>query len=322
MKRYNVAIVGTGPAGYAAATYTGRAELSTVMFGGPEPGGQLMKTAEVENYPGFGSGIIGPQLMDEMRKQATRFGAELVFETVLKIEKGDRGFFLTTDGGTIYEADGVILAMGARSKMLGIGEESYFGKGFSTCAVCDAAFYRGKNVYVVGGGDAAIEDAWALTKFASKVTMIVRKDSFRASKIMQKRVYDNPDKITVMWNTNLKAIIGEKIEQLVLDTNGEEKTVPADGLFFAIGHVPSTDFLKGSGITLDESGYIKTGVTYPRTDKGMSEWGLSTYPTMTSLEGVFAGGDCVDFRYRQAVTAAGMGVMAALDCEKWLEARE
>ncbi len=321
-EKHKVAIIGTGPAGYAAATYVGRAEMKPIMFGGPEPGGQLMKTTEVENYPGFSAGVIGPQLMEEMRKQAERFGAEFVFETVLHLSSGTAGgFVLETDGGKKYEAEAVILAMGARSKMLGIGEEAYFGKGFSTCAVCDAAFYKGKNVYVVGGGDSAIEDAWALTKFAKSVTMIVRGEAFRASKIMQKRVSDNPDKIKVRWKTNLKAIKGEKVEQLVLDFEGKEETVAAEGLFFAIGHVPSTEWLKDSGVELDPQGYVKTGMTYARVEKGTSEWGLGTYPTMTSVPGIFAGGDCVDFRYRQAATAAGMGVAAALDAEKWLESK-
>lgn len=322
MTKHTVAIIGSGPAGYAAATYVGRAEMKPLMFGGPEPGGQLMKTTEVENYPGFGGGIIGPQLMDEMRKQATRFGAELIFETVEQISSKNQDFSLKTDGGSTYTADAIILAMGARSKMLGIGEDKYFGKGFSTCAVCDAAFYRNKNVYVVGGGDSAIEDAWALTKFASSVTMLVRREDFRASKIMQRRVLENPDKIKVMWKTNLKAIRGQKVEELVLDVAGNDQIVPAEGLFFAIGHEPATAFLAGSGVTLDSKGYVITGMTYARVSDGLSEWGLGGYPTMTNVEGIFAGGDCVDFRYRQAVTAAGMGVAAALDAEKWLEARQ
>lgn len=300
-----VAIIGTGPAGYSAAIYTGRAELAPVIFAGSEPGGQLMKTTEVENYPGFPDGIDGPKLMSDMQNQATRFGAELVWETVTKLEgSAEQGFVLTTDSGSKYEAESVILSMGARSKLLGIGEELYWGKGFSTCAVCDAAFYKGKNVYVVGGGDSAIEDAWALTKFASSVTMLVRGEEFRASKIMQKRVLDNPDKIKVMWKTNLKEIKGERVEKLVIEVEGKKQEVAAEGLFFAIGHEPATGFLEGSGVELDEKGYVKVGYEVP---------------SMTSVPGVFAGGDCVDHRYRQAVTAAGLGVMAALDAEKWLE---
>lgn len=332
MKKYRVAIIGSGPAGYAAATYTSRAELSTVIVAGPEPGGQLMKTTEVENYPGFEKGIVGPQLMDEMRKQAVRFGTELVWETVVKVRKLksenlDR-FEIETETGSKTIIEAVILAMGARSKMLGIGEEKYYGKGFSTCAVCDAAFYKGKKVFVVGGGDAAVEDAWALTKFASSVTMLVRGTSLRASKYMQRKILSNPDKVEVKWETTLKEIRGERVEELTLSEKGKEVKVKAEGLFFAIGHEPATGFLKESGVLLDEKGYVKTGITYPSMlklsmtndegDGGASPW-LEKYPTMTSVEGIFAAGDCVDFRYRQAATASGMGVMAALDAEKWLE---
>jgi len=325
---HKIAIIGSGPAGYAAAIYTSRAELSTVIYAGSAPGGQLMNTTEVENYPGFSAGIIGPQLMDEMRKQATRFGSKLVWETVLRLSYGAAGrFVVETDSGNKEEYDAVILSMGASPKMLGIGEEKYYGKGFSTCAVCDAAFYRGKNVYVVGGGDAAIEDAWALTKFAESVTMLVRRDEFAASKIMQKRVHDNPDKIKVIWGAELKEIRGERVEELVISVKGEEQVVKASGLFFAIGHTPATKFLSNSEVELDEKGYIKTGMTYPLQNtkyeiRNTSEtlW-IDGYPTMTSVPGVFAGGDCVDFRYRQAATASGMGVAAALDAEKWLESK-
>ncbi len=298
--KHKIAIVGSGPAGYSAAVYTARAELSTTIFAGEAPGGQLMKTTEVDNYPGYSEGIVGPELMDEMRKQAVRFGAELKWETITDLAKLRK------------EYDAVILSMGASPKMLGIGEEKYYGKGFSTCAVCDAAFYKGKNVYVVGGGDTAVEDSMALTKFASKVTLLVRRDELRASKIMQKRIMDNADKVEIMWNTTLKEVKGEKVEELVLEVKGEEKVVKAEGLFFAIGHVPATSWLKDSGVKLDKRGYIQTGLV-----TGAS-W-TKDYPTMTTLPGVFAGGDCVDFRYRQAVTAAGMGVMAALDMEKWLD---
>lgn len=300
--KHKVAIIGSGPAGYAAAVYSARAELSTTIFAGDTPGGQLMKTTEVDNYPGYSEGIVGPELMDEMRKQAVRFGAELKWETITDLAKLRK------------EYDAVILSMGASPKMLGIGEEKYYGKGFSTCAVCDAAFYKGKNVYVVGGGDTAVEDSMALTKFASKVTLLVRRDELRASKIMQKRIMDNQDKVEIMWNTTLKEVKGEKVEELVIEVKGEEKVVKAEGLFFAIGHVPATSWLKDSGVKLDKRGYIQTGLV-----TGV-DW-TKDYPTMTTLPGVFAGGDCVDFRYRQAVTAAGMGVMAALDIEKWLESK-
>lgn len=294
MSKNKIAIVGSGPAGLSAAIYTSRAEIATTIYAGDEPGGQLTKTTEVENYPGV-MGKTGPELVMGMQAQAEKFGAKLVYETVSDLVKM-RGAY-----------DSVILAMGAAPKMLGIGEEKYYGRGFSTCAVCDAAFYRGKNVYVVGGGDTAVEDAWALTKFAASVTLLVRRDKLRASVAMQKRITDNPDKIKVRWQTNLKRIEGERVEKLVLESEGKEETVPAEGVFFAIGHTPATKWLTGSGVELDPTGYIKTG---------NGEW-----PTMTSLPGVFAGGDCVDHRYRQAVVAAGQGVAAALDAERWLESQ-
>lgn len=295
MTKHKIAIIGSGPAGLAAAIYTSRAEIETTIYAGDEPGGQLTKTTEIENYPGV-MGKTGPELMLTMTQQAEKFGAKLIYETVDDLNK------------IREEYDAVILAMGASPKLLGVGEDKYWGKGFSTCAVCDAAFYKGKNVYVVGGGDAAIEDAWALTKFSDKVTMLVRGSEFRASKIMQKRVLDNPEKIKVMWKTNLKKILGERVEKLVLDVDGTEETVSAEGLFFAIGHTPATKFVEGSGVEMDENGYIKIG--------------SGNWPTMTSVEGVFGAGDCVDHRYRQAVTAAGMGVQAALDCERWLNFRQ
>ncbi len=306
MSKYKIAIIGSGPAGLSAAIYTSRAEIATEVYAGEEPGGQLTKTTEVENYPGV-MGKTGPELMVDMTKQAQKFGAKIIYETVDDLAK------------LRSEYDGVILAMGASPRMLGVGEERYYGKGFSTCAVCDGAFYRGKNVYVVGGGDAAIEDAWALTKFAKSVTILVRGDKFRASKIMQKRVDDNPDKIKVLWQTNLVGIEGEKVETLIVsqshgDTVTQQK-LPAEGLFLAIGHVPATKWLVSSGVELDEQGYIKIGSSFYKDPIFVA------MPTMTKVEGVFAGGDCVDSRYRQAVTAAGMGVAAALDTERWLELR-
>lgn len=297
--KHKIAIIGSGPAGLAAAIYTSRAEIDTTIYAGEEPGGQLTKTTEIENYPGV-MGKTGPELMLSMTEQAQKFGAKLIYETVEDLTKLQS------------EYDGVILAMGASSRLMGVGEERYWGKGFSTCAVCDSAFYRGKNVYVVGGGDAAIEDAMALTKFASSVTIIVRKTEFRASRAMQKRINDNPDKIKVMWKTNLKEIRGERVEELVLDVDGVEQIVKADGLFFAIGHIPATGFLKNTEVKIDEHGYVVL--------RGLSS--QVSWPTMTSVEGVFAAGDCVDHRYRQAATAVGMGVQAALDCEKWLESEK
>lgn len=318
-----IGIVGSGPAGYAAALYSAREEFETTVFGGPEPGGQLMKTTEVENYPGFSEGIVGPQLMDEMRKQATKFGSKLVFETVTGLRQEAGSLKIETDANESYQFDAVLLTMGARSKMLEIGEEKYYGKGFSTCAVCDAAFYKGKEVYVVGGGDAAVEDAWALTKHAKKVTMLVRRDELSASKIMQRRVLDNPDKIKVSWNSNLKEVRGERVEELVLEVEGKEKIVKAEGLFLAIGHIPATRFLQTSEVMLDQKGYVVTAQHPGEAGVKMAEermkGGVVEFPTMTSVPGVFAGGDCVDFRFRQAVTAAGAGVAASLDAKWWLE---
>src|SRR3989339_450593 len=295
MNKHKIGIGGSGPAGLAAAIYTSRAEIETTVYAGMEPGGQLTKTSEIENYPGV-VGKTGPELMLAMTEQATKFGAKLVYEAVSDLGKLQSQY------------DAVILAMGAAPRMLGIGEEKYYGKGLSTCAVCDAAFYKGKRVYVVGGGDAAIEDAWALTKFASSVTMLVRGDKFRASIAMQKRVTDNPDKIKVKWQASLRQIIGDRVQTLVLEVKGKEETVPAEGIFLAIGHVPATGWLSSSGINLDSEGYIIVGE--------------GEIPTMTNKTGVFAAGGCVDKRYRQAATAAGMGVAAALDAERWLARNE
>lgn len=290
--KHKIAIVGSGPAGLAAAIYTSRAEIETTVYAGLEPGGQLTKTTEIENYPGV-MGKTGPELMVTMTEQAQKFGAEIIYEEVSDLAKLREQY------------DGVILAMGASPRLLGVGEEKYWGKGFSTCAVCDAAFYRGKNVYVVGGGDAAIEDAIALTKFASKVTMLVRSDKLRASVAMQRRLKQT--EVEVRWKTNLKQIIGERVEKLILELGGKEEEVEAEGLFFAIGHIPATGWLKNEGI-LDDNGYIVVN--------------HEGWPTMTKIPGLFAAGDCVDHRYRQAATAAGQGVAAALDTERWLGAQE
>lgn len=305
MNKHKVAIVGSGPAGLAAAIYTSRAALETTVFAGEEPGGQLTKTTEIENYPGV-IGKTGPELMVEMTQQAIKFGTKIEYETVTDLNK------------LISEYDAVILAMGASPRLLGVGEEKYWGKGFSTCAVCDAAFYKGKNVYVVGGGDSAIEDATALTKFSSHVTLLVRSDRLRASVAMQKRLESYKEQITVMWNTNLKAIQGERVEKLVIEVDGVEKIVEAEGLFFAIGHIPASGFLKGSKVKLDSEGYILTQAA----SRLAGEDNEVSWPTMTNVTGVFAAGDCVDHRYRQAGTAVGMGIAAALDAERWLSSRE
>lgn len=323
MEKSKVAVVGSGPAGYAAALYTSRAGIETTVFAGDEPGGQLMKTAEVENYPGFPEGIMGPELMTRMQRQAERFGARVVWEAVVKgqwsMDKGQGAmgngqgamgkgqFELVSNAGTSYQADAVILAMGASPRLLGVGEEAYFGKGFSTCAVCDAPFYREKHVYIVGGGDAAAEDALALAKFARSVVMIVRGATLRASQIMQRRVRESADKIRIEWESEVVGVEGgERVEAVQVRVRGGEVTRrECEGLFLAIGHTPATAWLEGSGVKLDNAGYVLIGD---------NKW-----PTMTSISGVFAGGDCVDTHYRQAATAVGMGVAAALEAERWLE---
>ncbi len=315
-----VIIVGSGPAGYAAAVYTARAELRPLILTGTQPGGQLTQTTEVENYPGFPEGIMGPELMERMRQQATKFGAEMVFEKVEALEV-DKGKVKLNTLGKSYEAETVIIATGAKPRMLGVGEERLIGRGVSMCAVCDAAFFRDKKVFVVGGGDAAIEDAMALSKFTSKVNLLVRRDELRASKAMQRRVFNNEDKVKIWWRAEVRKVVGkDRLEGLVLEVEGKEREVEAEGLFLAIGHLPATEWLKGSGVELDEKGYIKVGLTVNCSPLTVRELWLSGYPTMTTLEGVFAAGDVVDFRYQQAITAAGLGVMAALDVEKYLSA--
>jgi thioredoxin reductase (NADPH) len=323
-----VAIIGSGPAGYASAIYTSRAELETVIFAGMEPGGQLMKTTEIENFPGTAKGIVGPKLMSDMQEAATRFGGELIFESVESlsaqyavISNQEKVKFVLQTETKEYEFDAVILAMGASSRMLGIGEEKYWGKGLSTCAVCDAAFYRDKTTYVVGGGDSAIEDAMALTKFAKEVHLLVRGDKLRASKAMQKRLAGSV--VVVEYGAQVARVSGEDRIESIAVTRKQGDTVSqqvrkAEGLFLAIGHVPATKFLSDSGVELNEQGYVKTELSYPKGSSDETYW-LTTSHTMTSVPGIFAAGDCVDFRYRQAAVASGMGVMAALDVEKWLE---
>ncbi len=306
-KIWDVVIVGGGPSGYTAAIYTSRATLSTLVLTGSSAGGQLMNTTEVENFPGFKNGIMGPDLMMEMMEQAKKFGAVLEFENVTKVELvGDiKKIFV---GEKEILAKSVIISTGASSAMLNVGEEKYMGRGVSTCAVCDAAFYRDKTTYVVGGGDAAIEDALALTKYAKEVNMVHRRDSFRASKIMQERALNNP-KIKIMWNSEVKEVKGEEIlEEIKVNDNW----VKADGLFIAIGHFPTTKLFEGQ-VELDEKGFLKTGV-----NAGLEVDWKEGHPTMTSVAGVFGAGDVVDYKYKQAITAAGMGCQAALDVEKYL----
>ena len=301
----DLAIIGSGPAGYTAGIYASRASLKPVLFEGLESGGQLMLTTDVENYPGFDSGIMGPDLMQIFKKQAERFGTEIKTETINSIKKIDGGFSLESAKET-YEFKSVIISSGASAKWLDVkGEKELQGHGVSACATCDGFFFKEKEVIVVGGGDSAMEEALFLTKFATKVYIVHRRDSFRASKIMQDRVLDN-DKIEVLWNKEVTEIHGsESVESVSLsDTkDGSSSEVNIDGVFMAIGHTPNVDFLAGL-VELDEKGYVKTGFTTE---------------TSTSVPGVFAAGDVADSIYRQAVTAAGTGCQAAIDAERWLD---
>lgn len=324
----NVIVIGSGPSGYTAALYLARARLEPLLFSGQEIGGQLMYTTDVENFPGFPQGVAGPLLMSEMRAQAEKFGTTIVDRRVDSVRKVGEEFEVVV-GTDPYRAKAILIATGAKSRMLGVaGEDELLGRGLSTCAVCDAAFFRERQVYVVGGGDAAMEDALALARFTDKVTILHRRDEFRASKIMQERALENPN-ITVRWNSQVVGLTGEngmlKNIQVEDTQTGAQETLPADGLFLAIGHLPSTKFLEGF-IQLNEEGYIVTRMGMDRASLELaqahtSQEGRVQFLTMTSQEGVFAAGDCVDFMYRQAVTAAAFGTMAALDVEHWLERR-
>lgn len=320
-----VIIIGSGPAGWSAAIYTSRALLNPLVLGGEKSGGQLINTTEVENYPGFKDGVMGPELMMSMRDQAIRFGANIVDKNVTKVDFTQKPFSVWV-GEEEHKAETVIVTTGAEAIMLNVpGEEKLLGRGVAVCAVCDAAFYKEKTTFVVGGGDAAIEDALALTRHAKKVFMIVRRDEFRASKIMQQKVSDH-ENIEIMWNTEVLEAIGEqKLEKIRVKNNktNEEQELLVDGLFLAIGHKPSTEIFKDQ-LALDSKGYILTRIPFSKQSDEMAmshldENGLVDYPTMTSVDGVFAAGDVMDFRYQQAVVAAGHGAMAGLDAEKYLE---
>jgi thioredoxin reductase (NADPH) len=318
VSHHKVVVIGTGPAGYTAALYASRANLAPLVFEGAQPGGQLTITTEVENFPGFRKGIEGPALMEEMREQVIRFGTLIKAETVLKADLQARPFLITTERDD-YTADAVIIATGASAKWLGIGKDellSRSGGGVSACATCDGFFFRGKEIAVVGGGDTALEEATFLTKFATKVHLIHRRDKLRASKAMQDRAFKN-EKIKPTWNkevldvltTTIETPMGEKVEKIralkLKDTvDGSESELPVEGLFVAIGHQPNTGLFAGQ-LPMDATGYLQ----------------VELGSTRTAIEGVFACGDVQDHVYRQAVTAAGSGCMAAIDAERWLAAK-
>ncbi len=299
-------VIGSGPAGLTAAVYAARAELSPVVIEGAGAGGQLMLTTDVENYPGFPDGIMGPELMESFRKQALRFGTRIVTSDVSKVDFSSHPFRIWV-GDQEHTAEAVIVATGASARWLGVpGEDKLRGHGVSACATCDGFFFKEREIVVVGGGDSAMEEALFLTKFASKVTIVHRRDEFRASKIMATRVLEHP-KVAVRWNAEVVEILGDsavtgvRVRDVV---TGDTEDLDVQGVFMAIGHDPNTELFAGQ-LDLDEKGYLKTFGN-----------------TATSVDGVFGAGDVVDFTYRQAVTAAGMGCQAALDAARWLESRE
>jgi thioredoxin reductase (NADPH) len=308
MDHEKLIIIGSGPAGLTAALYAARADLTPLVFEGVAAGGQLMITTDVENYPGFPDGILGPELMDHFRKQAERFNARLQQVDVTEVDFGSRPFRLKV-GADEYTADAVIIATGATAKWLGVpGEDRLTGRGVSACATCDGFFFRDQELVVVGGGDTAMEEALFLTKFASKINIVHRRDEFRASKIMAQRAIDH-DKINVIWNSVVTEIAGDTtVESVTIENtvSGERSELPVNGVFVAIGHKPNTELFAGQ-VDLDENGYIV------KSPDGS---------TRTNVDGVFAAGDVADHIYRQAVTAAGTGSMAAIDAERWLAEQE
>ncbi len=307
-KIHKCVIIGSGPAGYTAAVYASRANLEPVLYTGPEPGGQLMITTDVENYPGYPEGVMGPQMMEDFKKQAVRFGTVVHLEKIEKVDFTGPVHKIWTEAGQEIQAHSIIISTGASAKWLGMeSEQRLMNKGVSACAVCDGFFYKGLEVAVVGGGDTAAEEAQYLAKLCPKVHLLVRRDEMRASKIMQQRVVNTPN-IEVHWNTETEEILGkEEVEGMRVKNNvtGEVKDIPIKGFFVAIGHTPNTKIF-GDWLDKDETGYLKTV-------PGRS---------LTNIEGVFASGDAQDKIYRQAVTAAGTGCMAALDAERYLTEKE
>ncbi len=310
-RHHKLIIIGSGPAGYTAAIYAARAMLEPVLIQGIQPGGQLTITTEVENYPGFADVIQGPWLMEQMKAQAEHVGTQLVTDHIMEVDFANRPFTLKGDSGTTYTADSVIICTGAQARWLGLPtEEKFQGFGVSACATCDGFFYRNKEVMVVGGGNTAVEEALYLTNHASKVTLVHRRDSLRAEKILQDRLLKH-EKIEVIWDSNLVEILGEDNPPNVTGARlenvktGEKTDIPVDGVFIAIGHAPATELFKGK-LDMKPSGYL---ITAPDS-------------TATNIEGVYAAGDVTDETFRQAVTAAGMGCMAALEAEKYLAGLE